>query len=163
MNPDLDLHNSRIQNICMTVGLFVASERVTSRDVCPTGRRTHNNKIKSLNNTNIAAKECSCCYMMEGNWECTHQGNNFLIYCLYKQCLKLVLRGYFPTNCWLGTKSAGILSHLNQDQQCFPRKHGRQPTQKGTVAVRTCSNMQTQAIRCSQRGFGFRGRRNSQD
>lgn len=87
--------------------------------------------------------------MMEGNRVCTHQGNNFLIFCLFKQCLKLVLRGYFPTNCWLGTKSAGLLSHLNQDQQCFPRKHGRQQHKRGPSLcehVQTCKHRPSDAL-----------------
>lgn len=68
---------------------------------------------------------------------------NFPITCLFKQPLNLGLNRYFSSNCWLGTKNAGFLSQRHQDWQCFPRKHGRRPTQRGPSLrkhVQTCKH-----------------------
>lgn len=69
--------------------------------------------------------------------------------CLFKQCLHSGPNGYFSTICWLGTKSAGLPSHLHQEWQCFPRKHGRRLTQRGPSLckhVQTCKHRPSSSL-----------------
>lgn len=142
MNSVIDLHNSRIQNICLTVGLFVASDSGTSVTLS-SRQKTHNHKTLWI--IPIIAKTIYLnIYRIY-----TQQRNKFSISCLFEECLSLGLSGYFSSNCWLGTQRAGLLSHLHQDWQCFPHKHVRQPTQRGPSLckhVQTCKHRPSSAI-----------------
>lgn len=69
--------------------------------------------------------------------------------CLFKQCLHSGPNGYFSSICWLGTKSTGLPSHLHQEWQCLPRKHGRRLTQRGPSLckhVQTCKHRPSSSV-----------------
>lgn len=57
--------------------------------------------------------------------------------------------GIFPTNCWLGTKSAGLLSHLNQDHNVSHANMGDSQHKRGPSLcehVQTCKHRPSDAL-----------------